>query len=96
MIKVTDKYYISVDSSQFTVYERRVAKSGNNAGQDTFLNATYYGTLAQAVNNVFKRVTADKLSTDEIMPLFEAVNKINEVKAELQEVLDEITRLNIV
>ena len=86
MIKVTDKYYISVDDN-YTVYEKTVVKNGKNAGTESYVNPSYYGTMSMALNNVVHRIQKDELKSEEIITLQEAVKTMVDVQNEFNEIL---------
>ena len=83
MIKITEKYYIEVDTSCYTVYERKVVQSGKNAGNELFQNATFYGSFHMALDNIIQRMTSDELKSESIIELKDAVAKIQKLREEI-------------
>lgn len=84
MIKITDKYYIEIDT-HFTVFEFKVVESGKNAGKETRVNSTYHYSIEDALNEVMRRLTRDKLNTDEVIDIHKVLGLLRELKAEFIE-----------
>lgn len=91
MIRFTDKYYVDIDGTKYIVYERKIAQTGKNAGTETFNNPSYHETLKEAMNNIYRRMTKDNLNADEAMILYKAMDENEQVKFDLNCVLDELT-----
>ena len=83
MIKITDKYYIELDNACYTVYEKKIAQSGKNAGQELFSNPTYYGDFHMALDNIIQRMTVDELKNEDVIELKDAVVAMQELKEKI-------------
>lgn len=86
MIKVTEKYCIDVDDRQYIVQQHTVVKSGKNEGDVNYINQTYHATMTEALTNVIRRIQKDKLKTDEIIYLKDAIKILIDVQKEFTDI----------
>ena len=84
MIKITDKYVIEIDT-HFTVSECKVIQTGKRAGELTYVNQTFHYSIEDALNEVMRRLTRDKLNTDEVIEIHKVLGLLRELKAEFVE-----------
>ena len=86
MIQVTNKYYIGVTDC-YTVYEKSIAQSGKNQGNEVFANATYHYDMQSALNNIIRRIQMDKLSGDDVIPLKDAIKVLVDTQKEFIDIV---------
>ena len=86
MIKVTEKYCIEVDNC-YVVQEHKIAQSGKNQGEVIYSNPTYHGTMHEALTNVIRRIQRDKLKTDGVIYLKDAVKILVDVQKEFSDIV---------
>ena len=86
MIKVTDKYYIKVDDC-YIVYEKSIAQSGKNQGNEVYGNASYFPTMTMALNNIIHRIQMEKLSGDDVIPLKQAIQELVTIQKEFTDIV---------
>ena len=89
MIKVTDKFYIKVDYC-YTVYEKNIGQSGKSKGEDVFVNATYHGSMVEALQNIIHRIQISKLKSDDIITLKEAIKILVDTKQEFIDIVKDV------
>lgn len=82
-IKVTDKYHIAVRDC-FIVYERQVSEK---TGEDYFVYPTYHYDLEGALNNILNRLTRDRLSSDTVTTILEAILALRQLKDDFEKLL---------
>lgn len=90
MIRVSDDYFVDVDSNCYTVYKRVIAKSGKNVGQENYINASYHASMKSALENIINRIQKEDLQKDRIIPLQEAIEILVNVKKEFIDLISEV------
>ena len=85
MIKVTDKYMIKASEDCYTVYEVKISESG----KEYTTNATYYGEMTSAINNILHRMQRRKLDSDEVITLKEAIEELRTAKEEFTKLIED-------
>jgi hypothetical protein len=75
-------YVIQSDTHNFTLYEKKVVKDGDNAGTDVLRNPGYYATLGNALIGLLQR----ELKDDTITTVNSVMAKLDAVMAVLLEV----------
>lgn len=86
MIKVTDKYFISV-SDCYVVYEKSIIQSGKNEGAEKFNNPTYHYDMTDALTYCIRRIQMDNLNGDEVIELKEAAKILIDTQKEFTELV---------
>ena len=82
MIQVTDKYYIKVTDCYIVQEKTVIKKEGKNQGADNYINATYHGSMHEALSNIIHRIQKDKLNTDSVISLQQAIKELVSVQRE--------------
>ena len=89
MIKVTEKYCIDVDNC-YIVQEQKVARSGKNQGEVVYSNQTYHGTMHEALTNIIRRIQRDKLKTDGVIDLKDAIKILVDTQNEFSDIVKDL------
>lgn len=95
MIKVTEKYYIQVYDNNYTVCEKRISSGEKTKGNEVFGNATYHPTMEMALTNIINRINADKLETEEVISLKEAIEIMKRTQKDFTELVRSIEELKL-
>ena len=82
MIRLNDKYVITIDERQYCLCKRTVVKTGENKGKENLTPFGYYPTLTQALDRFARQSIINRLK-DANMSLSEAVRAIRESNAEV-------------
>lgn len=91
MIKVNEKYYISMNEDSYTIYQ----KACNESKQEHYYNSVCYPrTLAQAVSKIMRFSFEERIEERE-MGLKEAIRVLKELNEEYQSILDEIREMEV-
>ena len=91
MIKVNEKYYISMNGDSYTVYEEVYSKKS----QEYYYNSVCFPrTLSQAVSKIMRFSFEEKIEERE-MDLKEALQVLKELNKEYQCILDEIREMEV-
>lgn len=61
MIHLYDKYYLSADSVQFIVSEKKICKTGENIGKEKFANNKYFPKLSLLFEYLLEGLLKNKL-----------------------------------
>jgi hypothetical protein len=83
MIKVTERYYITANSNQYTVLEKTTIKdeTSKNFGNEVFRDVGYYPTIEMAIKGIKKvliREYCSKETTNTLNELLEEIKKQDE------------------
>lgn len=87
MIKVTEKYFIEVEDRQYIVCQKTIIQNGKNAGMENYINHTYHSTMVESLNNIIKRIQKDKLITDNVIELKEAIKVLVDTQKEFTDIV---------
>ena len=83
-IKVTDKYEIEADEYQFVVREKKVTKSGKNAGEEYPVTVGYANDITHALMIIYKKETR-KWVAENKATLTTAAKAFNKIAKEIKE-----------
>lgn len=79
MIHITGDYFLEADNLNLTLKKRKIAKTGQNAGQEVFTDIGYYGTFEQLLDRlVEKRIKIDVQGAQSLTDVCEGVKLIHD------------------
>ena len=90
VIKLIDNLYIKTDSLNYVLCREDVVKKGARAGELTYQHIGYFSDIRGAINGAYKYSVKQKLNTDNIITLDQALNIINSVFAEYEKLLKQV------
>lgn len=85
-IKINDKYSITSDKHNFILQERKIVKSGENKGQERFIDVGFYGNI----NQLLSRLAQQELRDSDINTLQGVLKHLYSFNKELQDISDRI------
>lgn len=76
MLRITDKYYLSINKTSFTLYERSLSQT---TGKETYKSVGYFNSLEGLYVSLVNKEIRDNL---------ELLNNIDKISAMIQELKD--------
>lgn len=92
MIHLINGYYLVADKYGYTVGKPKEKKDSKGT---MWLSPKYYPTIEQAVASTAERVIRESVANEEVATLNEAVAKMQDIKDELTNVLNEFKKYDI-
>lgn len=86
MIRLNDRYVITVDERQYCLCKRTVVKEGENKGKENIVPFAYCKSLIQALERFSQQSIVDRLK-DADMDLQTAVYTIRECNKEIADLI---------
>lgn len=87
MINIDNKFAINADEQQFTLCEKKIAKTGKNQGTERLETIGYYPSIASALNGYFEIKTRQFVSKNDCT-VKEAVVEMQRIEKEMKNIVN--------
>lgn len=89
MVKINDRFYISSNSTCFTLQEKTIIQDveSKNYGKEIYKDLGYYVSLETCLEGFLKTITREMVSKDEFITLRELLIEIKNQKQLIKDLL---------
>lgn len=83
MIKINDTYFITADTHNYILQEKKINKNKEGEKEERLVNIGYYTTIDNAVKGLLKKEMRKYVAKNTIQTLKDAVNEFEKIEKKI-------------